>query len=153
MVGSEQGTKDPDLSSYDLEYAELLSVEWRKEIQEIHLKLRCPVEGWALKEKLNRFLQALGLQALRSNPCTEYLVDLTFIGVTEVTETLISQGHTVIGCAADDPWMQSFIFEIEDIRVVKLSPDRSRFYLRSEDLHLDFNFADCIFREKCVDLA
>jgi hypothetical protein len=78
-------------------------------------------------------------------------VSLTFLGVTEATETLISQGHTVIGCAADDPWRQSFIFEIEDIRVVKLSPDRSRFYLRSENLCLDFNFVACILREKCME--
>jgi hypothetical protein len=152
MVVTEQKGEDLDLSWYDLEYSELLSVEWRPEPREVYLKLRCPVVGWALKEKLTRFLRALGLRALVSDTCVEYIVRLTFLGVTEVVETLISQGHTVIGCdPGDNTWMQSFIFEIEDIRILKVRPDLFRFYLRSEGLHLDFNFANCIFREECVE--
>lgn len=144
--------EDLDLGSYDLEYSELLGVEWRKEIKEIDLRLRCPVAGWAFKEKRNKFLRSLGLDAFLSEACVEYIVCLTFLGVTEVTETLISQGHAVIGRApSDTTWMQSFIFEIEDIRIVKVGSEVFRFYLRSEGLQLDFNFADCIAREKCVE--
>lgn len=152
MAVTETIKENLDLSSYDLEYCELLSVESRKEVNEIDLKLRCPVAGWVFKEKRNQFFRSLGLDALLSQTCVEYIVSLNFLGVTDVIESLISQGHAVIGRApSDTTWMQSFIFEIEEIRIVKVKSGVFRFYLRSEGLQLDFNFTDCLAREKCVE--
>jgi hypothetical protein len=152
MVVRENGKKDLDLSSYDIEYSELLALDWRKDINELELKLRCPVSGWWWKEKRNMFFRSIGFSALISDPCVLYTITLTFLGVTELTETLISQGHSILGCApSDSTWMRSFIFDIEDIRIIRLGVDVFRFYLRAEELQLDFNFADCIFRQLCVE--
>jgi hypothetical protein len=141
----------PDFSGYDLEYAELVGMDWRKQVGEIELKLRCPVAGWSFKEKKVRVLRAVGLNTLVEDPCVDYLITLTFLGVSEVSETLISQGHTVTGHApSDDTWLQSFIFEVDDVRSVELN-DEFRFYLRAENLRLDFNFKDCIFTQKCIE--
>ena len=77
-----------------------------------------------------------------------YLVQLTFFGVSEVRETLLSQGYRVMGRdPSDRSWMQSFIFEIDDIRVVKVGADLFGFYLRTKELQLDFNFVDCMHYE------
>jgi hypothetical protein len=143
-----------DLSSYELEDSELLAVNWREEVKEIELKLRCPVAGWQFKEKRNKLLRSIRLDALVSRPCVEYLVYLTFLGVDEVRETLLSQGHALLDREpTDETWMQSFIFHLEDIRIVRVGADLFRFYLRTEGLELDFNFVDCIHREECVDSA
>ena len=151
MLKELKSQKALDLSSYELEDSELLAVDWRKEVKEIELKLRCPVAGWQYREKWNKFLRSLGLGALVSNPCIEYVAYLTFLGVTEVRETLLSKGHALLHRApSDKTWMQSFIFHIEDIRIVRLGAGLFRFYLRTEDLELDFNFVDCIAREECV---
>jgi hypothetical protein len=149
---TEYTKKNLDLSSFDLEYAELLMVRWLKEINEITLKLRCPVAGWPFKETRIRFLRFLGLGWLLSDTCVEYLVTLTFVGVTDVAETLISQGHTVVGSApSDTSWMESLVFEIESIRIVRMRADLFRFHMRSEDLQLDFNFAECFYCEECLE--
>ena len=148
-------SKEPlDLNSYDLEDSELLAVDWRKELNEIELKLRCPVFGWQYREKKNKLLRFLSLGALISNPCLEYLVYLTFVGVTDVREALLSQGHALLDREpVDKTWMQSFIFRIDDIRIVRAGADLFRFYLHTEDLKLDFTFADCISLEECVEDA
>lgn len=123
-------------------------MDWRKEVKEIELKLRCPVAGWQYREKWNQFLRSLGLKALISKPFVEYVVQLTFLGVSEVRETLLSQGYAVLGRdPSDKTWMQSFIFRIDDIRVVRVGADLFRFYLRTEELELDFNFVDCMHYE------
>lgn len=154
MVKEFKSKEALDLSTYDLEDSELLAVDWRKELKEIEMKLRCPVAGWQFREKQNKFLRSVNLGALVSNPCVEYLVYLTFLGVTEVRETLLSQGHTLLDREpADKTWMQSFIFHIDVIRIVKLDADLFRFYFRTEGLELDFNFVDCLAREKCVQDA
>ena len=152
MIKELTSKKALDLSGYELEDSELLAVEWRKEIKEIALKLRCPVAGWQYREKWNKFLRSLRLGDFVKNPCIEYLAYLTFLGVTEVRETLLSQGHVLLDREpADKTWMQSFIFDIEGVRVVRLGADLFRFYLRTEGLELDFNFVDCIALEKCVE--
>jgi hypothetical protein len=141
----------PDFSGYDLEYAELVGMDWRKQFGEIELKLRCPVAGWSFKEKKVKVLDAVGLNNLVEDPCVGYLITLIFLGVTEVSETLISQGHTVTGHGpSDDTWLRSFIFEVDDIRSVELN-EGFRFYPRAENLHLDFNFKDCIFTQNCIE--
>ena len=38
--------------------------------------------------------RAFGLETWLKNPCVECLLTLTFLGVGEVSETLLSQGHT-----------------------------------------------------------
>lgn len=96
-------------------------------------------------------LEVVGLNTLVADPCVEYLITLTFLGVSEVSETLINQGHTVVGQAPSDvTWLQSFIFEVDGVRSVALD-EGLRFYLRAEDLHLNFNFKDCICLHKGID--
>jgi hypothetical protein len=154
MVKEFKSREALDLSSYELEDSELLAVDWRNELREIELKLRCPVAGWQFREKGNRLLRSLSLGALVSKPCVEYLVYLTFLGITEVRETLLSQGYALLDRElADKTWMQSFIFHIDEIRIVHAGADHFRFYLRTEGLELDFNFVDCIFREECAAIA
>ena len=148
MVKGLKPQRTLDLSSYELEDSELLAVEWRKEVKEIELKLRCPVAGWPYREGWNKFLRSLGLKALIRNFFSEYLVQLAFLGVSEVRETLLSQGYTVLGRdPSDKTWMQSFMFRINDIRIVSVGADLFRFYLRAEELQLDFNFVDCMHYE------
>ena len=154
MVKEFRSKEALDFNSYDLEHSELLAVDWHPEIKEIKLKLRLPVAGWQYREKWNKFLRSLRLESLISDPCVEYVADITFLGVTEVRETLLSQGHEVQGLEQNDKtWMQAFIFRLDEIRIVKLGADVFRFYLRTEDLKLDFSFVDCLARYECVEIA
>lgn len=96
-----------DLRSYDLEYSEVLALDWKKEINQLELKFRLAAAGWEWKEKRIKFLQAIGLGALILDKCVEYIVTITFLGVTEVVETLISQGHKIGGGdPSDTTWMK-----------------------------------------------
>lgn len=141
-----------DLSrDFDLEYSHLLEVHWRKEIGEIELKFRCSVNGWWLKEKRNRFVRALGLSDAILHPCLEYLVEIVFLGVTNVIENLSEARPRMMAAAASDPTgANSIMFDIDNVSVVELKKEVFRFYLRAEELELDFNFVDCIYRELCT---
>ena len=132
-----------DLSSYDLEYSEVLALDWKKQTKQLELKFRLAAAGWEWKEKRIKFLQAIGLGALIHDKCVEYMVTINFLGVTGVVETLISQGHKIGGGdPSDTTWMKSFIFRIDDMRVVRRETTGFRFYLRTEDLELEFDFVD-----------
>ena len=154
MIKEFKSDEELDFSSYEIDDSELLAVDWRPQIKEIELKLRLPVAGWQYREKWNKLLRSLRLGALISDPCVEYVVDVIFIGVAEVRETFLSEGHALLDREPNDTaWMQSFIFHIDEIRVVRLGAEVFRLYLRTEGLELDFNFIDCIARYECTGTA
>ena len=49
--------------------------------------------------------------------------------------------------------MKSFIFRIDDMRVVRRETTGFRFYLRTEDLELEFDFVDFILSQKCIEVG
>jgi hypothetical protein len=145
----------PDLRGYDLEYAELIGVHWEKQLGEIEMRIQSPAAGWYYKRKIVKMAQALGVKKYLPSSCTEYLLTLTFLGVSEVTDTLLSQGHTIGAFGGSNAeWLEAatklLSFEIDDIRNVRLADDNLRFYLWAEGLKLEFNYQDCIFLQKCI---
>ena len=136
-----------DLSKdFDLEYSDLVGVQWRQEVNEIELKFRCAVRGWWLKEKRNKFMRSLGLGDFIEQPCLEYSVEILFIGVTNVTENIAE----AVPKKSDPGSIHSMILDVDNVSVVEVKKDVFRFYLRAEELQLDFNFVDCIYRELCT---
>jgi len=142
--------QDLDFSRYDLEYAELLGVIWRQHADEIELSIRCPIRIWFLKKKLIKFAKSIGVKDWLDNPCIEYLLKLTFLGVKDINETLLSQGHTIGGYDPSSDWFRSIIFEIDDMRCANIN-NGWRFYLHAENLKLEFNYQDCILGGKCIE--
>lgn len=140
-----QNIDDLNFRDFDLEYSELLTLDWRKELNEIQMRFRFSVIGWYLKEKRNNFLRRFGLLSFVVNPCLEYEVDVLFIGVHEVRRVWSTE-HLFEQAVANN----NLRLDIDNARVVKMDQGVFRYYLRAEELELDFNFVDFIYRELCV---
>lgn len=146
-----------NLQGFDLEYSQLERIEWRKDFSEVWMQIRSPVLGWYYKEKAMRFMRSIGLLSLLSNSCTDYLLTLEFLGVSNVDENLFSEGYISKGFdESEKQWIEALSnkasLQIEFIRNVKLDEENSRFYLCVEDLKINFNYRDCISLQKCIDI-
>lgn len=144
--------RDPDLTGFELEYAELIGIDYREHVREIELRIRCPIVGWYYRSKLKSLAKALGIPKWVKVQDITYLITLKFSGVSALLETLLSQGHTI---GNYDPssrdWLQRLIFEIDDIRSTKLDESRSRFYIRAEGLILEFTYQDCLLLQSPLE--
>lgn len=79
--------QNPDLRIYDLEYSEIIGLEFRPSMAEIQMRLRCPVMGWQWKDNITQLKNRFGLKPLVIESGNLHDVSLTFLGVSEVRET------------------------------------------------------------------
>jgi hypothetical protein len=134
---------DVDLNAYDLEFAELVHLARSQDRSEISLVIRCPKHLSIIGSLTRVFRHSRYGQ-------TDYRdLQLTFIGVSHVDETLFSQGHQ-LAHAEPDRWPDALNkgnYEVRDVSPYIHTEDGGRFHLEVEGFFLDFNYLRCLMLE------
>lgn len=131
----------PDLSAYDLEYAELHEFVFDRFTSKLSLRLLCPRANWHWIEKLNTLKRIAGLG---SQTPTGVVVALSLTGILDTRGNLP---------AAIESAATKLPLELDEIELECTAAPTTTLRLSSDSLHLEALGRECALVEiQAVDL-
>ena len=130
----------PDLSRFDMEFAELTDCRIEEVASELVMQLRCPTSGWAYKRLIASALNWTGLNRVLATPRVEFDVELRFKGIENVRGSMLAEDRSIRGELFRDGFPV-----VSDFRIGRGAPPS--LFLEAEDLTLECSFNDCVQRE------
>lgn len=130
----------PDFSNFEIEDCELTYLQLETGGKDIHMKFKCPVNGWRWKR---HFFKGLRAHIFPQSVFLDCEVELRFLDTSQFNGSYIDSTSKAL---SPNLFEHGFLI-LSDWRFFQTASGRARAYMEFDEGHIEFEFGDCIQRE------